>query len=90
MRATELPIHSDPDIMGGTPVFVGARVPFQTLLDYLEAELARVGLTADAVGRALDEVCGEHWLAPYDLVVSAGRAAPDGAGSRAGAGPDDA
>jgi uncharacterized protein (DUF433 family) len=23
--------------MGGTPVFVGTRVPFQTLLDYLEA-----------------------------------------------------
>jgi uncharacterized protein (DUF433 family) len=30
-------IHSDPEIMGGTPVFVGTRVPFQTLLDYLEA-----------------------------------------------------
>jgi len=23
--------------MGGTPVFVGTRVPFQTLVDYLEA-----------------------------------------------------
>jgi uncharacterized protein (DUF433 family) len=30
-------IHSDPEILGGTPVFVGTRVPFQTLLDYLEA-----------------------------------------------------
>ena len=30
-------IHSDPGIMGGTPVFVGTRVPFATLLDYLEA-----------------------------------------------------
>jgi uncharacterized protein (DUF433 family) len=30
-------VHSDPRIMGGTPVFVGTRVPFQTLLDYLEA-----------------------------------------------------
>ena len=29
-------VHSDPSIMGGTPVFVGTRVPFQTLLDYLE------------------------------------------------------
>ena len=29
-------VHSDPQIMGGTPVFVGTRVPFQTLLDYLE------------------------------------------------------
>jgi uncharacterized protein (DUF433 family) len=30
-------ISSDPDIMGGTPVFAGTRVPVQTLLDYLEA-----------------------------------------------------
>lgn len=30
-------VHSDPQIMGGTPVFVGTRVPFQTLIDYLEA-----------------------------------------------------
>jgi uncharacterized protein (DUF433 family) len=37
MRSTDLPVHSDPEIMGGTPVFVGTRVPFQTLLDYLEA-----------------------------------------------------
>ena len=29
--------HSDPDILGGTPVFTGTRVPVQTLLDYLEA-----------------------------------------------------
>lgn len=33
----QLPIHSDPEIMGGTPVFVGTRVPVQTLVDYLEA-----------------------------------------------------
>ena len=30
-------VHSDPEIMSGTPVFVGTRVPVQTLLDYLEA-----------------------------------------------------
>ena len=30
-------IHSDADIMGGTPVFRDTRVPFQTLIDYLEA-----------------------------------------------------
>ena len=28
--------HSDPDILGGTPVFVGTRVPVQSLFDYLE------------------------------------------------------
>jgi uncharacterized protein (DUF433 family) len=30
-------VHSDPEIMGGTPVFRGTRVPFQTLIDYIEA-----------------------------------------------------
>ena len=30
-------IHSGPDILSGTPVFVGTRVPAQTLFDYLEA-----------------------------------------------------
>lgn len=29
-------IHSDPAILGGTPVFVGTRVPLQALMDYLE------------------------------------------------------
>ena len=30
-------VHSDPDILGGTPVFVGTRVPVKSLYDYLEA-----------------------------------------------------
>ena len=38
MSTTDNPVvHSDPDIMSGTPVFVGTRVPFQTLIDYIEA-----------------------------------------------------
>jgi uncharacterized protein (DUF433 family) len=36
-------VHRDPEILGGTPVFVGTRVPVKSLLDYLEA------------GRPLDE-----------------------------------
>jgi hypothetical protein len=36
-------IVKDRDILGGTPVFRGTRVPFQALLDYLEG------------GQALDE-----------------------------------
>lgn len=36
MPATSLVVHSDPDILGGTPVFVGTRVPFRNLIDYLE------------------------------------------------------
>lgn len=37
MTPTARVIHSDPDILGGTPVFIGTRVPVKTLLDYLEA-----------------------------------------------------
>ena len=29
-------VHGDPDILGGTPVFVGTHMPMRTLLDYLE------------------------------------------------------
>ena len=38
MRTDELKgiVHSDPEIMGGTPVFTGTRVPLQNLIDYLE------------------------------------------------------
>lgn len=39
-------VHSDPDILGGTPVFMGTRVPVKTLLDYLEA--------GDSLGEFLD------------------------------------
>ena len=30
-------VHSQPDIMGGTPVFAGSRVPVHTLVEYLQA-----------------------------------------------------
>ena len=38
MAAEELQgiIQSNPEIMGGAPVFVGTRVPLQNLIDYLE------------------------------------------------------
>ncbi|HEU4557395.1 MAG TPA: DUF433 domain-containing protein [Longimicrobium sp.] len=29
--------HSDPEIMGGEPVFIGTRVPVQALIDYTVA-----------------------------------------------------
>lgn len=37
MSATTTTVHCDPDILGGKPVFVGTRVPFQTLVDYIVA-----------------------------------------------------
>jgi len=30
-------VRSDPEVLGGTPVFTGTRVPFKNLLDYLAA-----------------------------------------------------
>ena len=36
MTAPSQIVHSDPEILGGTPVFVGTRVPVQALIDYLE------------------------------------------------------
>src|SRR5438132_7765806 len=38
MKITDLAqvFHRDPEIMGGTPVFTGTRVPVQNLVDYLE------------------------------------------------------
>jgi uncharacterized protein (DUF433 family) len=30
-------VHTDPEILGGKPVFVGTRVPVRTLYDHLEA-----------------------------------------------------
>jgi len=29
-------VHSDPEVLGGTPVFVGTRVPVDALIDFLE------------------------------------------------------
>jgi uncharacterized protein (DUF433 family) len=37
MPNTSLIVHRDPEILGGTPVFVGTRVPVKSLYDHLEA-----------------------------------------------------
>ena len=37
MMPVQKVIHTDPEIMGGEPVFVGTRVPLRNLFDYLEA-----------------------------------------------------
>lgn len=37
MSSTKPIVHRDPEILGGTPVFVGTRVPVKILFDYLEA-----------------------------------------------------
>jgi uncharacterized protein (DUF433 family) len=48
-------IHVDPEVLGGTPVFVGTRVPFQALLDYIEGDHPLAEFLEDfpSVSRAL-------------------------------------
>jgi uncharacterized protein (DUF433 family) len=37
LTESKVVIHRDPEILGGTPIFVGTRVPVRILFDYLEA-----------------------------------------------------
>ena len=56
-------VHSDPEIMSGTPVFVGTRVPVESLFDHLKA--------GDSIEVFLDgfpSVKREQVLAVLDLV----------------------
>ena len=36
MNEQEPVVHSDREILGGTPVFIGTRVPLRNLIDYIE------------------------------------------------------
>jgi uncharacterized protein (DUF433 family) len=60
-----MPIHHDPAIMGGTPVFVGTRVPARTLLDYLEG-----GDTLDDFLEHFPSVTREQAVAALELGTS--------------------
>jgi len=58
-------ILSVADIMGGTPCIAGTRVPFQTLLDYLEA------------GQPLDEFLSDFPSVARERAVAALQQAGD-------------
>ena len=62
MPATAIVVHSDPEILGGTPVFVGTRVPVKSLFDYLEG-----GETLDEFLRQFPSVKREQAIAALDL-----------------------
>ncbi|MGH8738524.1 MAG: DUF433 domain-containing protein [Burkholderiales bacterium] len=51
-------ITLSPDVLGGTPVFAGTRVPVQTLLDYLES-----GESIDDFLEGFPSVKREHVIA---------------------------
>jgi uncharacterized protein (DUF433 family) len=59
-------VHSDPELMGGTPVFVGTRVPVQSLFDYLEA-----GDSLDEFLEALPTVSREQAVAALEIAREA-------------------
>jgi len=67
----KLVISSNPDIMGGTPVFVGTRVPIQTLLDYLEAGESIDDFLAGFPSVSRDQVIGFLEQAKDRLVAAA-------------------
>lgn len=54
-------VHRNPGILGGTPVFVGTRVPAQSLFDYLEG-----GETLDEFLRQFPSVTREQAIAALD------------------------
>jgi len=62
MPSRLLVVHSDPDILSGTPVFIGTRVPAQSLFDYLEG-----GDTLDEFLRQFPSVRREQAIAALDL-----------------------
>jgi len=55
-------INRDPEIMSGTPVFMGTRVPVKALIDYL-----RLGHTLDDFIESFPTVEKEHAQAVLDL-----------------------
>ncbi len=55
-------VHRDPEILRGTPVFVGTRVPVQSLFDYLEG-----GETLDEFLRQFPSVKREQALAALEI-----------------------
>jgi uncharacterized protein (DUF433 family) len=63
---TILPIHQDPEIMGGVAVFLGTRVPAQTLFDYLAD-----GNTLDEFLENFPSVTREQAVALLELAFNA-------------------
>ena len=74
MSSTSTVVHSDPEILGGTPVFVGTRVPVQSLFDYLEG-----GETLDEFVRQFPSVRRDQAIAALeqarDCVLTSARSA---------------
>ena len=64
-------IHTDPDILGGTRVFVGTRVPLRNLIDYFEHGYNLDEFLDDFPSVSRDQVLGALELAHKALISSA-------------------
>ena len=62
MTASSKIVHSGPQILGGTPVFVGTRVPVKSLYDYLAA-----GDSLDEFLESFPSVTREQAIAALEL-----------------------
>jgi uncharacterized protein (DUF433 family) len=62
MLRSERVVHSDPELLGGTPVFIGTRVPVRNLIDYLEA-----GDSLEDFLRSFPSVSREQAVAALEL-----------------------
>ena len=65
MSSTPAVVHSDPEILGGEPVFVGTRVPVKSLYDYLEA-----GDSLDEFLESFPSVSREQAVAALEMARS--------------------
>jgi uncharacterized protein (DUF433 family) len=66
MSAIRDVVRIDPELLGGTPVFVGTRVPVRSLFDYLAA-----GDTLDEFLRQFPSVTREQAIAVLALARDA-------------------
>ncbi len=71
MLTTSVVVHSDPDILGGTTVFVGTRVPVRALLDSLEAGVSLHDFLEDFPAVTRDQAVAALELAKQMLVAHA-------------------
>ena len=71
MRTLESVVRSDPEVLGGTPVFAGTRVPIKNLIDYL------------AAGDSLDEFLDDFPSVSREQAIAALEIAKDLLTSRA-------
>jgi uncharacterized protein (DUF433 family) len=71
MTSKQSVVEQSPDIMSGTPVFRGTRVPVQTLFEYLEADQSISEFREDFPTVTLEQIHAALSLAREAILVHA-------------------